>query len=295
MTIMKRLIITIAALFAALTFTSAQGFFSRGGSSNQNFVEEALSDAFRVVRVEFQLEDTVSHERFNLEGKSFFGFAEGLCVKTVKGWIAPDGVVTPWKNSQEVKQFPDYKPVLSTVSAISVADTVWKPFSTYSVDKVEIVPGTSYSCVPDTAPFGSGLVCTGLDGNTEGWIVWVSRKGDKLSVTTYSHNVNPADSVTFGIGRKVVPEGVVGGFYVKPVYPSVGVIRFELVGVMDECQDGWKVDPFAIEPQAGKTAAPSTRPSIAPDKPKIVPANGDKAEEQETSPVKNRKNKKNKK
>ena len=275
---MKRLIITIAALFAALTFTSAQGFFSRGGSSNQNFVEEALSDAFRVVRIEFQLEDTVSHERFNLEGKSFFGFAEGLCVKT------------------EIKQFPDYKPVLSTVSAISVADTVWKPFSTYSVEKVESVPGSSYSCVPDTAPFGPGLVCSGLDGKTEGWIVWVSRKGDKLSITTYSHSVNPADSVTFGIGRKVVPEGVVGGFYVKPVYPSVGVIRFELAGVMDKGQDGWKVDPLAIEQKAGKpSSTPSTRPSIAPDKPKIVPATGDKAEEKEAAPAKNKKNKKNKK
>lgn len=294
---MKKSIIIVALSFLVSGIASAQfrPVFPTS-SSNQKIVETAIEDAICFVRIEFQLEDTVSRERFNLEGKSYFGFAEGLCVKTEKGWIAPAGVVTPWKNSQEVKQFPDYKPALSTVSAISVADTVWKPFSMYSVDKVEDVPGTSYSCVLGTAPFGPGLVCSGLDGKTEGWIVWVSRKGDKLSVTTYSHSVNPADSVTFGIGRKVVPEGVVGGFYVKPVYPSVGVIRFELAGVMDKGQDGWKVDPLAIEPKAGKpSSTPSTRPSIAPDKPKIVPATGDKAEEKEAAPAKNKKNKKNKK
>lgn len=293
---MKRLMITIAAMFAAVVVSSAQGFFSRGGSPNQNFIEEALTDAFRVVRVEFQLEDTVSHERFNLAGKSYFGFSEGLCIKTERGWLAPAGVVTPWKNNLDVRKFPDYKPVLSTVSAISVTDTLWKPVTKYSLDKVEDVQGTSYSCVQDIASFGPGLGCVGLDKKVEGWIVWVSRVGDKLSVTTYSHNVNPADSATVGIGHKVVPEGVVGGFYVNPIYPSVGVIRFELVGVMDKDRDGWKVNPFSMEQQSGQPSiVPATTSSLSPDKPKLVPADGNKADEQETSPARNKKNKKNKK
>lgn len=293
---MKQLIITIVTLLTVVTVASAQDFFVKGGSSNQNLVEEALSDAFRVVRVEFQLEDTVSHERFNLEGKSFFGFSEGLCIKTDKGWIAPASTVTPWNNNLEVKQFPDYKPVISTVSALSSADTVWNQVARLSVEKAESVPGTSYSCVPDTSAFGPGLVCSGLEEKTDGWIVWIARKGNEISVTTYGHHVVVADSTTFGIGRKVVPDGVVGGFYVKPVYPSVGVIRFELAGLMNKSLDGWKVVPFAIESSSDKPVmAPSGRPSISPDKPKLVPANENQPEVKETSPVKNKKNKKNKK
>lgn len=293
---MKRLIITIVTILTAVTITSAQGFFTRGGSPNQNFLEKSLSDAFRVVRIEFQLEDTVSHERFNLEGKSFFGFSEGLCVKTDKGWIAPTSTVFPWKDNQEVKQFPDYKPALSAVSTLSSADTVWSQVAKPSIEKAEAVPGTSYSYVPDLSAFGPGLVCSVLDEKTDGWIVWVTRSGNKISVTTYSHHVVAADSTTLGIGRKVVPEGVVGGFYVKPVYPSVGVIRFELAGLMEKESDGWKVAPFASEASSEKQAlAPSSKPSIVPDKPKLVPANDDQAEAKEAAPAKNKKNKKNKK
>lgn len=293
---MKRFIFTIVTLLIAVTVTSAQGFFERGGSPNQNFIEEALSDAFLVVRVEFQLEDTVSHERFNIEGKSFFGFSDGLCIKTAKGWIAPTSTVTPWKNNLEVRQFPGYKPVLSTISTLSSADTVWSQVTKPSIEKAEAVPGTSYSCVPDLSAFGPGLVCSGLDEKTDGWIVWVTRSGNRISLTTYSHHVTAADSTTFGIGRKVVPEGVVGGFYVKPVYPSVGVIRFELVGLMDKGVDGWKVVPFANEVSPEKPVlAPSGKPSIVPDKPKLVPANGDQAEATESAPAKNKKSKKNKK
>ncbi len=168
---MKRLIITIVTLLTVVTVASAQGFFVRGGSSNQNLVEEALSDAFRVVRVEFQLEDTVSHERFNLQGKEYFGFAEGLCIKTSKGWIAPASTVTPWKNSLEVKQYPEYKPVFSVASVLSPSDTIWKPLEIKALPKGENISGTSYSSVEGTDTFGPGLPIEDLDEENDGWIV----------------------------------------------------------------------------------------------------------------------------
>ena len=161
-----------------------------------------------------------------------------------------------------------------------------------------MVQGTSFSCVQDTRHFGPGLVCSGLDEKTEGWIVWVSRLGDKLSVTTYSHIVSVSDSTTFGIGRKVVPDRVVGGFYVKPVYPSVGVICFELVGLMDKFADGWKVVPFSADSFSDNPVlVPSNKPTIVPEKPKLVPA-GNKNESEEPNaevPSKDKKNKKEKK
>ncbi len=286
---MKHIITILVAFLWTAFIAGAQGFFSQGVSQNQKLVEEALSDAFMIVHVEFQIEDTVSHERFNLEGKDFFGFTEGLCVKTSGGWIAPTPTVIPWINNTDVKKYPEYKPVLSVASVLSPADTVWKPLELKLLSKAESLEGIAYSCVADTSSFGPGLFLGGFDKETEGWIVWVSRKGNKLSTTTYSHRVIPTDSTTFGIGRKVVPDGVVGGFYVKTVYPSVGAIRFDLAGMMAKGPDGWKVVPLnGVEEQAAK-------PVLASEKPKLVPVGEKKADDEPGAPIKEKKNKKDKK
>lgn len=278
----------LIAFFTATIAFAQPGSFFRGVSDNQRFIEEALSDAFRMVRIEFQLEDTTSHERFNLQGKEYFGFAEGLCVKTASGWLAPASTLTPWKNSHEVKQYPEYKPAFSYATVLSPADTVWKPLDLKALPASEALPGTSYSCVSEVDTFGPGLSICALDAENEGWIVWIAREGNKLSVTTYSHRVAVADSTTFGIGRKVVPNGVVGGLYVKPSYPSVGVVSFSLAGLMEKGSDGWKVVPI----ECGKTLV--QKPALAPDKPKLVPA-GDKKDNDSEAPAKEKKNKRDKK
>lgn len=291
---MKKLILYSASIIFALLSgpnVSAQ-IFPRGLSSdNQQIIISSLEDAVRLVHIEFQLEDTVSHERFNLQGKDYFGFSEGLCIKTCKGWIAPAATVTPWKNNLEVKQYPEYKPVFSVASVLSPADTVWKPLEMKSLPAGEKISGTPYSSVADTVTFGPGLSLGEFGAENDGWIVWVAREGNKLSTTTYSHRVVMADSTSFGIGRKVVPTGVVGGFYVKPEYPSVGVIRLELVGLMDKGIDGWKVVPL----EGGKDLL--KKPALTPEKPKLVPA-GEKKESEGTeaeAPAKDKKSKKEKK
>lgn len=285
---MKRIFTIINIFLWVAVVASAQGFFSQGVSQNQKLVEEALADVFKLVHFEYQLEDTTSHERFNLQGKEYFGFAEGLCVKTVSGWIAPASTLTPWKNSLEVKQYPEYKPVFSAASVLSPADTVWKPLDLKVLPESEVLPETSYSRVSEVETFGPGLSICSLDAENEGWIVWVAREGNKLSVTTYSHRVAIADSTTFGIGRKVVPSGIVGGFYVKPSYPSVGVITFGLAGLMEKGSDGWKVIPI----EGGKILV--QKPTLVPDKPKLVPA-GDKKDSDSEAPVEDKKNKRDKK
>ena len=288
---MRRILTIISAIAITAVAQAQTGSFFQGQSvsPNQKLIEEALSDAFRIVRFEFQLEDTTSHEKFNLSGKDFFGVAEGLCVNTCEGWIAPSSTLTPWSNNLEVKQYPEYKPVFSVASVLYPADTVWKPLEIRALPESKKIPGTSCSSVADTSVFGPGLSLGTLEEENEGWIVWVTRDGNKVAATSYSHRVVLSDSTSFGLGRKVIPSGVVGGFYVKPVNPSVGVIRFDLAGLMEKGIDGWKVVPFNADKVQVK------KPTIVPDKPKLVPAGENKQVDVNAVPPKDKNNKKEKK
>ena len=227
---MKKLIAIITLLVLSATFAFAQfkPMFPTT-SGNQKIVETALKNAVCIMRIEYQLEDTVSHEKYNVEGKDYFGFSEGLCVKTSEGWVAPSFMTTPLESDSKAGKYPEYRPVISSASVLAVQDSVWKEISVPSVTGINSIPSTSFSAFKDSVTFSDGLKISKIGDSAEGWIVWVCQSGDQITLKSYSHFLASSDSTSYGIGYKVVPDNAIGGFFVT----AAG--HFRICGTVGAC------------------------------------------------------------
>lgn len=230
-------------------------------SESQQLINESLKDAICFLHVEYQLEDTISHQRFNVESKDYFGSAEGLCIKTERGWIAPDDIAAPRKSNPDVKKFPGYAPYISSASFLSPSDTVWNQIALPNRYIGESIEGTSYSLVNDTVSFPSHLSLGGASKPSNGWIAWVLKKGNSISLRYQNHRITESDSTN--VLRPLVSENIIGGFYVVPRYPSPGEIRFELDGLIVFKDSEWRLIMLG-------TSLLNLVP--AEDKPRLVPA-----------------------
>lgn len=230
-------------------------------SESQQLLNESLKDVICFLHLEYQLEDTVSHERFNVEEKDYFGCAEGLCIKTEKGWVATNDLAAPWISNPDLKKFPGHIPYISSASFLSPSDSVWNDVALPNRFTSDSIDGTVFSIVNDTVSFPSLMTFGGSSKPSNGWIAWVSKKDNHISVRYQSHSVAESDSTN--ILRPIVSENVIGAFYVVPHYPAPGVIKFELAGLVDYKDSDWRLILFGGSSQ-----------NLVPveDKPRLVPA-----------------------
>ena len=259
-----RFIFACGILIMSLCPAKAQLFpraRSESSTINNLMVTSAMRDALCIIHFEYQMEDTVSHQRFNAEGKDYFGIAEGFLVKTEGGWISPTEVSNPWSANADVKKFPEYKPVVSVASVLSPGDSLFRPIAIPSLEKQTFIQHCGYSIVKDKDTFTTGLTLGKRDDLTEGFVVWLSKKDSSLSVSSYAH-IQKIDSTIISLAGKFVPEGVVGGVYVKPTYPSLGVIRFELLGILDYRSSKWEI--VMLDGISNEAVISSERPKLVP-------------------------------
>ena len=258
-------IVSILFLTVVTSLVASAQFkpFFPTSTGNQKIVESALEDAVCVMRTEFRLQDTVSLDTFNIEGERYFGVEEGLCIKTSDGWIAPQHTLTPWKKNKDVKEYPELRPVVSFFSILDLQDTTWKTMSIPAAVAEKPIGNTGYSFFPNPYLFSGGLTAGKFDNTSDGWIVWVCREGDRLSIKAFSHSLSSSDPESFGMGAKTIPDNAIGGFYVQTTYPSVGNVSFVLLGILTKNNDGWEIALLDSDKAFS---------SLNPDRPALVPA-----------------------
>ena len=230
-------------------------------SESQQLLNESLKDAICFLQMEYQLEDTVSHKRFNVESKDYFDSVEGLCIKTEMGWIAPNVISAPWISNPDIRKFPGHVPYVSSASFLSPSDSVWKTIALPCHITSEPIESTSFSLVNDAVSFPSHLALRKSSKPSSGWIAWVFKRDRSISVRYQNHSINESDSTD--ILRPVVAENLIGGFYVVPNYPAPGEIRLELAGLVEYKDSDWRL--ILLGPSS-QTLIP------AEDKPRLVPA-----------------------
>lgn len=245
-------------------------------SESQHLLNESLKDVICFLHVEYQLEDTVSHERFNIEEKDYFGCAEGLCIKTDNGWIATNDLAAPWISNPDLKKFPGHIPYISSASFLSPSDTVWSEVALPNRFTSDSIKGTAFSIVNDTVSFPSHMTIGISPKPLNGWIAWISKNDNHISIRYQSHNVAESDSTN--ILRPIVPEeDIIGAFYVVPRYPAPGEIKFELAGLVDYNDSEWQL---ILLGGSSQDLVPTD------DKPRLVPAKqkGQKEDKAERKP-----------
>lgn len=123
--------------------------------------------------------------------------------------------------------------------------------------------------VRDTSYRESGLTIDDSVSQKEGWLVWVYREGNELTIKSFRQKL--AFNDTTGIASIRQPEAGVApvmGVCLCTDCPEVGTIRFKLSAIVEQFADGWKaisLAPYAFKADAehNLVAAPETQEESA--------------------------------
>lgn len=211
-------------------------------TDNQNLVEESIAPAFSIIRQEFQLQDVASGQKYNLDSLSYFGYSEAICIRTADGFITSRSVLSPWEKDINIRDFPEYKPTRSTLSEYDGNSRIWKTIGSPSYDNYRELNSSEKIYVCDSIFAGKGLEIDLSEGQRDAWLVWIYRKGDKLSFQSFRQRYNPNDST--GKVPAFQPEDgldILTGVLLTTDYSEIGVIRFKLAAIIERISDEWKV------------------------------------------------------
>lgn len=279
---MKHLVLAISLVFGTLFSADAQ--FSLGGfvrSANQQFIEEAIRESVMLMRQEYQLEDSVTMQRYTWNAEAQFGYAEAFAVRTQKGYITHRDLVEPWQQDSHYTPYrgTQLRPIYSRTAIRTVKDSLWREVGTIAPLKREMLDKSPWDHVTDTLFCAQGLKVEPLSGEQQGWLVWLttSNRADsataKLSLVTYRQTLTLEEGV--GCCKLSAPstnEQVLGGLYLVPRYDGCGTITFLLQGIAVEGERGWMLlipreEPTSAEapqlPEGELTPIPTPSEALA--------------------------------
>ncbi len=264
---MKKTFITLAA---ALPLTIAAQFFS---SPNQQLIKDAVDGGIIIIEQSYQLEDTVSGQRFGRFGNKEFGKIYSLAVLTDSGYCLSPAAIKPWESDANFEKYrQSHKPVLYKTAYRHFNDST---FSTLDADMSSgIGLNDGYMFVKSTGG-QSSLVKDDVIGHKNGWAVWVvSEDSLSTSPTTVAVSYQPVrreievvDSTsTYTVENPYTDNKIWGGIYVVPVRKSLGNIAFKFVGVIEQdANDSWLVvTPFGRRAKDSGNNVPDNGDELTP-------------------------------
>lgn len=245
---MKMYRLLFLLVLSTITYSSiAQTFYM---SANQQFVEQALKGSLFVIKQAYQLEDSVSGQRFGRYGNDVFGTSSKLAVRIQDGFVCDYEIFRPWSHDENYSRYQNtHIPVLSQTSRIELGDSIWNVLK-LPIDSIT-VENRLYA-INDSVNFSDGLIVKQYNKPVEGWVIWLSNDSiiDKYEgrnmpeFTIYKKTIDFApDSISYAIERPQSNKNVWGGIFVVPQQTSIGVLQFHLAGVLLKSaeNDNWEL------------------------------------------------------
>lgn len=232
------IIILALSISSTANGQSLQRILSTG---NQKMVEEAVAPAFSIIRQEFQLQDEQSGQKYNLDSLGYFGFQEAVCIKLVDGIITSKAILHPWELDENISSYPEYKPVLSGMVEYNSANDAWTPADYPSFDNACEIDNSEKVIIRDTLISRKGLVIDKEGGQKDGWLVWLYREGNVLTLKSFRQKFMLDDTTSMtSILQPDENDTPLMGVLLSTDYSEVGVIRFKLAAVVEQFAEGWK-------------------------------------------------------
>lgn len=237
----KRLTLSIVFAVASAFMLRAQSFQIKLTTNNQQIVEEAVKNAFCIVRQEFQLQDTETGKRYDLDSLGYFGYAESVCIKVKNGYVADNVITEPWKEDPNIADYPKYRPVLSHFRIYNPSLKEWEKARCQTFKEVTSIGKTKKIFVVDSLFNNDGLPLDNEVGDKDGWLIWTYRQGEELSFQSFRQKNINADSLTISNEPQQLPgKRLLSGIIVSADYSEIGVVRFKLAALVEKFADGWR-------------------------------------------------------
>lgn len=242
---MKKIILLNLILLLTIAYNSmAQTLYL---SSNQQFVEQAIKGSTFVIKQAYQLEDSISGQRFGRYGNTDFGTSTALAVRTRNGIMVSSEIFRPWSKDINYKKYKNtHIPVLTTTSQIELGDSIWNelnmPYNSIRdlKSRITIINDSIYDA-------SDGFFIKQYDKPIEGWMIWFSndsviekyegRNNPELKIYKNTIEFNP-DTISYTVEQPKSTKEIWGGIFVVPQQTSIGVIQFNLAGVLLRSDEG---------------------------------------------------------
>lgn len=239
---MKKLIVCLLLVTNIMAIHAQFPSLGTGKLAGQEMTCKALENTLYLVNVNYRLKDKENGKFYGRDGKADFGHGYGLGVKTEEGILMLSSQLMPWNRDKDYLEVANkYEAVPSSIEFCGVSDKEYLP-----ANKPVSIDGTYQIIDPQSK---GGLSIVPDSGEVNGWCVW-------LTVPTGSKEVAPeqiecrantrpievSDS-TLSVDAGNIPSGcdVIGGVYVYPEYIDGGIIKFNLLGLLDQTFDKWNV------------------------------------------------------
>ncbi|MCM1177022.1 MAG: hypothetical protein NC308_00845 [Clostridium sp.] len=216
---------------------------------NQQLIESAIENGILLIRQEYQLEDTLTHKRYTLDHRTYFGSAVSFAVRTETGYVTRRDIIAPWENDPEYKPYTGstYHPVLSKTFVRTIKDTSWREMPLIAPVASAPLKDSAWVDVTDTLYTG-GIATDCIVDKPEGWMVWLTGNNEKLdsaslSLVIYRKAVDLSDGNETEITYPNNGDNVIGGIFIYPKFDKIGQIVFNMCGVAIKRSERWVLMP----------------------------------------------------
>lgn len=239
---MKKLIFIISAVLSCIGIQAQLPLLTPGKIAGQDMTCKALESTLLVTKTNYRLKDKADGKFYGRDGNPDFGFGYGVAVKTEDGVMALSSCLMPWTDDNNFQKISDkYDAVLSSVEICGLGNKDFTP-----IEKPALLDGIYQIIDPQSK---GGLTIGTQNGEVNGWCVWVTAQsnGNNSSLSDLKCQAN-TKTIEIGDTTKSVDAGnppsgceVLGGIYVVPEYIEGGIIRFNIMGLLDKTFDKWNI------------------------------------------------------
>lgn len=210
-------------------------------------LEKSIKSGLFLSKQSFRVCDKATGQLFGLNGHQEFGVSYTLGVKIPGGYCLTDRAVRPYRYDAKFGKYRDgYDPVMYQSVYRELTDTAGFD-SLVIINLTALCDSSLYVGRTDIFTDKSFITDTAA-GRKDGWIIWVTAdvaESPKENIDMVVSRITldaDRDCRTETVAPSV-SEGkvLIGGIYVVPVIPSVGVVQYKLCGVLVMTGDRWSV------------------------------------------------------
>lgn len=255
---MKKLnTIALGVMLAFPLIVSSQSFSISLKTSDILYLEESIKSGVGLLSQEYQLEDTLTHQKYTLNNRSYFGRSRSMVLLTETGCIALQQCTSPWENDPNYNQYKDgpYKPIVTKTFFKSVADTAWRQRPHILAEHATLLSDGKWAEFEDSS-FVKGFLRDTLATSKDNWLVWLTTTGeteDELSFKSFRLKGDRLALKDSLFKSPTIKGKIIGGICLRMSYQSVGCISYLLCGILSPEDNGWKL--IAVLPEKPQTFA----------------------------------------
>jgi len=227
---MKRIFILISILGISLV-VHAQFL----NSPSLQLIEKAIREGVFCIEKGYQIQDS-NLNAFGRNNKEEFSSFYSLGIKTNKGYILSHQAIYPWLFDKDFEEYKDsYTPIpLNSKFTYNNFDIkLQKDTSSISQDSLVYL-------ITDKENNLDGFDIGEIAPNTQGWLSWIYVNDSSLSLVTRTKKIDSVGNEVLEEPQNSLktPGRLIGAVFVVPTF-EIGVIRFQVCGVVVQKEDSW--------------------------------------------------------